>query len=212
MTALKQKIVFDNGQVIELTTGEIKAIERYVRQNGTDPKKVQYNPGGVQYRTTFNLVQKGIMRTDERGLFYFAEGFLILQRATVHNANPFTLTDRFQKPLLAPVKKMFKIQPSSFIDQITAEGHELSKLPYPFFVDENGAVGQQDLWKGDPARVIGFQKDLARNQVDLWWREAVKDPQRAQGMYLVTADSKGTLGVHTTAVDSVTVFETDRSL
>ncbi len=209
MSAVKKLITFANGQAITLTTGEISAIERYACQNGTDPQKVQYNPGNIQHRTTSNLVDKGIMRRDERGLYYFTEGFFPVQKATVHTSTPFTISDLAGEK---PMAKIYKIQPSAYIDQITADGHELHKLPYPFYADEKGAVGQQDFWRGDPARVVGFQEDLARHQVDLWWHDAVKDPQQAVGMYLVTADSKGNLGVHQTAMDSVVVFETDGSL
>lgn len=98
---------------------------------------------------------------------------------------------------------LFKIQNAPQIDQLTADGHTLTKLPRPFFVDPDGHVGLQDFWQGDPARVIGFQKDLAVQQIDLWWRDAVQDPQRALGMYLVTADSKGHFGAHLTAVDGI---------
>lgn len=97
---------------------------------------------------------------------------------------------------------LFKIQPSAFTDQIR-DGHQMAKLPYPFFVSENGSVGSQDFWQGDPCKVIGFQKDLAVHRIDLWWKDAVGDPQQAVGMYLVTADDKGGWGVHSTAIDSV---------
>ncbi|WP_165977648.1 hypothetical protein [Nonomuraea diastatica] len=33
-------------------------------------------------------------------------------------------------------------------------------LPKPYFVDESGAIGRQDVWKGNPTQVIGFQSDL----------------------------------------------------
>jgi len=72
----KTKITFLNGKIEALTTGEINAIERFARQNGTDPASVQYDPGNVHYRTRNNLVDKGILRCDSQGLAYFVEGLL----------------------------------------------------------------------------------------------------------------------------------------
>lgn len=97
---------------------------------------------------------------------------------------------------------LFKIQPSAFTDQIR-DGHQMTKLPYPFFVNEDGSVGSQDFWKGDPFKVVGFQRDLAVHEIDLWWRDVVTDPQQAVGMYLVTEDVQGSWGTHQTAVESV---------
>lgn len=104
--------------------------------------------------------------------------------------------------------QIIRIQPSEFTDQVSADGHQQTKLPYPFYVNaSDGTVNLQEFWKGDPFRVVGFQRDLARQEIDLRWDDAVKDPQQAIGMYLVTADSKGAFGVHTTAVQSVDVME-----
>jgi hypothetical protein len=99
---------------------------------------------------------------------------------------------------------MITIQPSEFVDYVTADGTELTKLPYPFFVDEKGIVGRQDVWSGTVARVVGFAADLAEQRVDLTWHRAVTDLQKAVGMYLVTEDSAGTWSVHTNAVASIT--------
>lgn len=100
------------------------------------------------------------------------------------------------------MKNLIKIQPSAFTDQIR-DGHQMTKLPYPFFVEEDGSVANQDLWRGNPAKVIGFQADLAVSQIDLWWADAVKDPARAVGMYLVTADVMGSWETHMTAIETV---------
>lgn len=102
------------------------------------------------------------------------------------------------------MKKLIRLQPSEFVDNIR-DGHEMTKLPYPFFVSEDGVIGSQDFWKGDPARVIGFQKDLAVQQIDLWWSDVVEDPQQAVGMYLVTSNAEGTWGTHSMAISDVSV-------
>jgi hypothetical protein len=107
-------------------------------------------------------------------------------------------------------KMIFRVQPSEYVDQIV-DGHEMTKMPYPFYVDESGEVQHQDLWQGDPSRVIGFQDDLARHEIDLWWSDAVKDPALMIGRYLVTVDSKGNMGVHQTAIsDAHPIQERDR--
>lgn len=107
---------------------------------------------------------------------------------------------------------IIKLQPAPRIDNITADGTALHQLPYPFHVYEDGRVGEQDLWNGDPSHVIGFQKDLARRMPDLWWADVVKDPQQAVGMYMVTTSTTGNTGVHLTSIASVTVFETEEEI
>jgi hypothetical protein len=90
----------------------------------------------------------------------------------------------------------FKIQPEEQADH---------KLPYPFFADESGAIGRQDVWKGNPTQVIGFQSDLAVMEIDLLWEDAIQDPDRASGMYLVTADADGNFDTHLTLIESLMV-------
>jgi hypothetical protein len=84
--------------------------------------------------------------------------------------------------------KIIKLQPSAKIDGLTADGQEMTQLPYPFYVKEDGSLfDPTGFWKGHVDRVVGFQRDSAKQQVDLWWDHAVKDPQKAVGMYLVTS-------------------------
>lgn len=105
------------------------------------------------------------------------------------------------------MKKMILMQPSEFTDQLTADGQELTKLPYPIAADEAGLVGNQDFWQGDPFRAIGFQRDLARHEIDVTWSEVFREPELAIGLYLVSADSRGNFGVHHTAIGSVEVLD-----
>lgn len=104
--------------------------------------------------------------------------------------------------------KIYRIQFAPATDNIV-DGMELTKLPYPFFIREDGKVQNQDLWKGDPYRVLGFQFDLARQQIDFDWRGYVNVglPEMVKGRYLVTQDVKGGIGVHTHAIDSIEVWE-----
>lgn len=103
---------------------------------------------------------------------------------------------------------ILKLQPSEYVDQIV-DGHEMTKLPYPFYVNEEGQVGNQELWRGDPVRVVGFQKDLARHRIDLWWTDAFGEPEKTLGMYLVAVDDKGGMGVYDTAIVSAEALPVD---
>lgn len=110
-----------------------------------------------------------------------------------------------------------RVQPESLIDNLTEDGHELRQLPYPFYVNEDGTVRNQEFWNSQTAQnmgvnvtaVIGFQRDLAVQHIDLWWADAWKNPQSAVGMYVVTRGGKGGMGVHQTAIASMDVLGTN---
>jgi hypothetical protein len=106
-----------------------------------------------------------------------------------------------------PLPRTLRLQPSEFTDYITGDGHELTKLPYPFYVFQTGRVGLQGFWHGRVKRAIGFQADLAKHVIDLHWQDAWSDPEKTVGMYLVTADASGTWSVHPTAIASATMSE-----
>jgi hypothetical protein len=93
------------------------------------------------------------------------------------------------------------------VDHITADGTELTQLPYPFHVAEDGSVLRQDFWRGDPLRILGFTARPEPGDIVLWWADAVKDPQQAVGLYMVSQDSKGNMASHVIAVSAVTVTE-----
>ena len=101
------------------------------------------------------------------------------------------------------MSKIFRIQPSEFVDNMWEGGHMGTKLPYPFYVNGEGLVGRQDVWNGDPYRVLGFARNLRVHEVNLTWDEAVQDPSRAVGMYLVTWGKVEGIGTHETAVSSI---------
>jgi hypothetical protein len=75
--------------------------------------------------------------------------------------------------------KIITLQPSARVDHITADGTELTQLPYPFHVAEDGSVLRQDFWRGDPLRILGFSARPEPGDIVLWWADAVKDPQQA---------------------------------
>lgn len=96
--------------------------------------------------------------------------------------------------------RIVTLQPAAHVDQITDDGDELTRLPYPFHVNVHGEIQRQDFWKGNPERVIGFVSDLYRQEVDLDWDEVFRDPQRAVGQYVITQDKSGTWATHTLAI------------
>jgi hypothetical protein len=61
--------------------------------------------------------------------------------------------------------------------------------PYPYYIEPGGAVGRQDVWNGNPERLVGFQRDLREMQVDLELDAFYDNPQQAVGMYAVFEDS-----------------------
>lgn len=103
--------------------------------------------------------------------------------------------------------KVVTLQPSPITDQILEDGTELTQLPYPLHVEEDGSIQRQDFWAGKPLRVIGFANDLARHSIDLWWDDAVKNPQQVVGKYIVTVDKDGTWSSWSSAVSDVEVHE-----
>lgn len=64
-------------------------------------------------------------------------------------------------------------------------------VPYPFHVGEDGMVGRQEFWRGDPKAVLGFQRDIDLMMVDLFWADAVADPEQMVGMFPVFTTSDG---------------------
>lgn len=106
-----------------------------------------------------------------------------------------------------PLPRTLRIQPSEFVDHITDDGHEMTKLPYPFYVYETGRIALQSFWKGSVKSVIGFQADLAKHVIDLHWDEAWAEPEKCVGMYVVTCSADNVWSVHSTAIKSATMGE-----
>lgn len=102
--------------------------------------------------------------------------------------------------------KVVRLQLSSQIDNIVL-GEEQTKLPYPFFIGRDGLIRNQDLWKGSPYKAVGFQKDLAKQQVDLWWNAWDWRDPAVIGMYLITADLAGNFATHVSALEAVDIMD-----
>lgn len=82
-------------------------------------------------------------------------------------------------------------------------------MPYPYHVDTDGKVGRQELWRGDPEVMVGFQKAADVQVVDLLWQVAVKHPEKIPGMFPVFCRSNGTFFSSSRPVSRVTVSHGD---
>lgn len=92
---------------------------------------------------------------------------------------------------------VFRIQAAPYTDQLI-DGHQMTRLPYPVFVTDDGSTRLAEF-----VQVIGFQKNLSANRIDLLWADAVGDPQAAVGMYLIVSDHDGDWFTFDTAVDEI---------
>lgn len=64
--------------------------------------------------------------------------------------------------------------------------------PYPYHIDPaTGDVDRQDVWKGDPLRLMGFQAESDIQRVALHLKDFAADPQAAVGMFPVFLSADG---------------------
>lgn len=81
----------------------------------------------------------------------------------------------------------------------------MKPLPYPYHVLPDGKVDRQDFWRGDPAGLIGFQREAKRHQVDVTFQDWVDNDVDVTGMFPVFVDDKGQFAVITLPITDVTV-------
>lgn len=96
--------------------------------------------------------------------------------------------------------KRIRIQPSVLPDLLK---------PLPWTIREDGDVEDQDVWKGDPVALVGFQARFDVQTIDLLVKEWMDDPQRAVGMYPVFvehSDGDSKTYVYQVAVEEVQVL------
>lgn len=105
------------------------------------------------------------------------------------------------------MSRLVTIQRSPYADNLAEDGDEMTRRPYPFHIKEDGSIADQDFWKGTVSHLIGFQKKLDVQKIDLFWTEFLADPQQAVGMYAVISDDRGTWSVYENAIESVREWE-----
>lgn len=66
-----------------------------------------------------------------------------------------------------------------------------SSLPYPYHIEKDGAVGRQDFWNGNPARLVGFSEKPKAGNVDLELAQFIEKPELAISMFPVFEKSDG---------------------
>lgn len=98
------------------------------------------------------------------------------------------------------------IQEAPITDNITNDGHIGARRPWPVVDGEDGSIVVPSSMLG-MLRVVGFQKDLAVRQIDIWWEDAFADPSSVIGKYLVATYGEDKMGVSLSAVDSAVLQE-----
>jgi hypothetical protein len=110
---------------------------------------------------------------------------------------PDTATARTNGEALAGSAAVRRIQPEMLASL---------KMPYPYFINPDGTVRRQDVWKGEPAALAGFQNEVDVHQVDLatddWF---AGDVSACVGMYPVFFDKSGDMFNIKTAIATATV-------
>ncbi len=95
--------------------------------------------------------------------------------------------------------------------RIKIQPRELSNgtLPYPFFVDEDGMVGRQDFWKGNPKKFIGFSEEPKAGDIKYARVQYfnMKVTPEVSGMYPVFERDDGSWYTGTNPIESVKFLE-----
>lgn len=88
------------------------------------------------------------------------------------------------------------IQPAMAPDQ---------SMPLPFHIEPDGSVADQDIWKGDPVTLLGFQRERHVQRVNLLCDAFLADPKQALGMYPVFVSDNSDVWALTLPVESVKI-------
>lgn len=80
-------------------------------------------------------------------------------------------------------------------------------LPYPYFVEEDGSVGRQDFWKGNPKKLLGFSAEPVAGQINKTLAELFDDPWMCQGFYPVFENADGEWVTQTNPIETAKFVE-----
>lgn len=79
--------------------------------------------------------------------------------------------------------------------------------PLPLTIDQHGYLGNQDFWRGNMWRLIGFTADPDVNEIHLQREEFLAEPDRAVGMHPVFMDRQRKWATWNGAVETVRTQE-----
>lgn len=77
--------------------------------------------------------------------------------------------------------------------------------PYPYYIDAEGKVAEQEFWKGDPLQLIGFQDRADRQKLNITFKQFWDDPTVAEGRFPVFLQGSGTFYNLTVPISSAVV-------
>lgn len=97
------------------------------------------------------------------------------------------------------------------IIKITVEKLEGDKVePYPYIVFKTSHIGDQDVWQGRPAFLLGFSKEPKAGKIDLLFKDFWRKPKKAKGKYPVFRSSDERWYTEKAKVIKVTVIKGDK--
>jgi len=111
------------------------------------------------------------------------------------------------------MQTLITMQPRPVVDGYAPDGSEMTRLPYPVHAwAPDGVVPSHLGGYTEPRRIVGFTSEEGRDQrrLDLTWRDAAREPWRAQGMFIVCQMPDGDMQLLTSPVDTVERREFDR--
>ena len=95
-----------------------------------------------------------------------------------------------------PKSRVIRIQPKTRPD---------GKLPYPYFISEDGSVGRQDVWRGSPQKLVGFNGTPANETVEpaCGLEDFLADPKIAIGKYPIFKHKDGKWFTYQDPIESI---------
>lgn len=102
-----------------------------------------------------------------------------------------------------PVRVVVQIQPAP----VSASVHE--PRPYPYFVADDGRVLRQDVWQGDPARLLGFTASAEPDEFVVTVDEFIESPEQVVGMFAVFSTAADNWYTLMRPVESVRVLDSE---
>lgn len=81
-----------------------------------------------------------------------------------------------------------------------------SSLPYPFFIDETGAVWRQDFWKWSPKKLLWFSEKPITWTMELSFEDFWETPKKCLNMFPVFLNEPDDWVTHKNHIDDITII------